>query len=46
LNKDEVIALLIDNNIIITPADLLKSKIVEKEPAIERNEVEKVGMNT
>ena len=38
LNKDEIIALLIDNNIIITPADLLKSKIVEKEPAAVKHE--------
>ena len=37
LNTDEIIALLIDN-IIITPADLLKSKIVEKEPAVEKHE--------
>jgi len=29
LNKDEIIVLLIDNNI-ITPADLLKSKIMGK----------------
>ena len=38
LNKDEIIELLIDNKIIITPEDLLKSKIV---PAVERREVEK-----
>jgi len=45
LNKDEIIRLLmlINNNIIITPADLLKSKIVETEPAVERHEVEKGG---
>ena len=38
LNKDEIIELLIDNKIIITSEDLLKSKIV---PAVERREVEK-----
>ena len=37
LNKDEIIALLIDNNV-ITPADVLKSKIVEKEPTVEKHE--------
>jgi len=40
LNKDEIIALLTDNNI-ITPADLLTFKFVEKEQAVERHEVEK-----
>ena len=40
LNKDEIIELLIDKKIIITPADLLKSKIV---PVVERREVEKGG---
>jgi len=38
LNKDEIIALLIDNNV-ITPADVLKSKIVEKKPTVEKHEV-------
>ena len=38
LNKDEIIELLIDNKIIVTPEDLLKSKIV---PAVERREAEK-----
>jgi len=38
LNKDEIIALLIDNNV-ITPADLLKSKIVQKEPAVVKHKV-------
>ena len=38
LNKDEIIELLIDNKIIITPKDLLKSKVVL---AVERREVEK-----
>ena len=38
LNKDKIIELLIDNEIIITPEDLLKSKIV---PVVERREVEK-----
>ena len=37
LNKDEIIALLIVNNV-ITPADILKSKIVEKEPTVEKHE--------
>jgi len=43
LNKGEIIELLIDDNIIITPEGLLKSKIVL---AVERREVAKVGMNT
>ena len=38
LNKDEIIELLIDNKIIVTPEDLLESKIV---PAVERREAEK-----
>jgi len=33
LNKDEIIQLLIDNKIIITPEDLLKSKIVPRREA-------------
>jgi len=41
LNKDEITELLIDHKIIMTPVDLLKSKIVEKEPAVERRGVEK-----
>lgn len=39
LNKDEIIALLIDNNIINTPTDLLKSNIVEKESVVKKLEM-------
>ena len=35
MNKDEITALLVVNKV-ITPADLLKSKIVVKEPAVEK----------
>jgi len=44
LNEDEIIELLIDNKIIITPKDLLKTSLDLKSkivPVVERREVEK-----